>query len=337
MPTSLGELASRFGCELVGDPGIEVDNVATLNNANPRSLSFLSNSAYTGQLAETSAAAVVLRASDADAAPSACLISENPYATYARMAAAISPPPVYEAGIHSSAYVDPSATVAASAHVAANTFIGERTTIGDNVYVGAGSFIGPDCSIGDDVRLIANVTIVRSVRIGRRSIIHPGAVIGSDGFGNAMTPEGWVKVPQLGGVSIGDDVEVGANTAIDCGALDDTVIEDGVRIDNLVMIAHNVRIGAHTAIAAQSGIAGSTVVGRRCMFAGQVGVAGHLTICDDAVFSGQAMISRNITEPGRYASNFPAEPAAVWNRRVARFRRLDSLTERVSKLEKGSK
>lgn len=337
MPISLGELASRFNCELVGDPGVEVDNVATLRNANPRSLSFMSNPAYKGQLAETSAAAVVLRAGDAEAAPAASLVSDNPYAAFARMAAAISPPPVYEPGVHASACVDPGATVAASAHVAANTFIGEGTTIGENVYIGPGTVVGPDCSIGDDVRLLANVTIVRSVRIGKRSIIHPGTVIGSDGFGNAMTQEGWVKVPQLGGVSIGDDVEVGANTAIDCGALDDTVIENGVRIDNLVMIAHNVRIGAHTAIAGQSGIAGSTVIGKRCMFAGQVGVAGHLTICDDVIFSGQVMISKNITEPGRYASNFPAEPAAVWNRRVARFRRLDALIDRVSNLEKGLK
>jgi UDP-3-O-[3-hydroxymyristoyl] glucosamine N-acyltransferase len=337
MPISLGELASRFGCELVGDPAAEVDNVATLSNANPRSLTFLSNPAYRAQLARTSAAAVVLRADDASASPTASLVSDNPYAAFARMAAVISPPPVYSPGVHPSAYVDPGASVAPSAHIAANAFVGERTTVGNNAYIGPGTVVGPDCSIGEDVRLLANVTIVRSVRIGKRCIVHPGAVIGSDGFGNAMTPEGWVKVPQLGGVRIGDDVEVGANTAIDCGALDDTVIEDGVRIDNLVMIAHNVRIGAHTAIAGQCGIAGSTVIGKRCMFAGQVGVDGHLTVCDDVIFSGQAMVSKNVTEPGRYASNFPAEPAAVWNRRVARFRRQDSLIDRVSKLEKGLK
>lgn len=337
MAISLGELASRFGCELVGDADVVVDNVATLANANSRSLTFLSNPAYRAQLAETSAAAVILRAADADAAPVAKLISDNPYAAFARMAGAICPPPVYPPGIAPSACVADSANVAATAHVAANAVIGERSVVGENAYVGPGTVIGPDCVLGDDVRLIANVTIVRSVRIGCRSIVHPGAVIGADGFGNAMTPQGWVKVPQLGGVRIGDDVEIGANTTIDCGALGDTVIESGVRIDNLVMIAHNVRIGEHTAIAGQSGVAGSTVVGKRCMFAGQSGVVGHVTICDDVVISGQAMISKDISEPGVYASNFPAEPVRDWNRRVARFRRLEALSDRVGKLEKGSK
>ena len=337
MPIRLGELAAQFDCELVGDAGITIDNVAGLKNAGPRSLSFLSNPAFRKQLAATQAAAVVLRAEDVEASPAAALVSENPYADYARMAAVIHPPPTYAPGIDASAVVSPSATVSPTAHIAANASIGERTTIGENVYVGPGTVVGPDCTVGDDCRLIANVTLVRDVQLGRRGILHPGVVIGADGFGNAMTESGWIKVPQIGGVRIGDDVEIGANTTVDCGAIEDTVIEDGVRIDNLCMIAHNVHIGAHTAMAAMTGISGSTTIGKRCLFAGQSGAVGHITICDDVVVSGKAVISKDITEPGVYAASFTAEPAREWSRKVARFRRLDQLVQRVRNLEKAGK
>jgi len=337
MPITLGELAARFDCELVGDADIVVENVAGLHNADPRSLSFLTNPRFKEQLSVTRAAAVIVRAEDADDAPSAVLISENPYAHYALMAAAIHPAPGYEPGVHPSAAVSDSAEIADSAHIAANVTIGERARIGANAYIGPGSFVGPDCIVGDDGRLIANVTFVRDVKTGLRCIFHPGTVIGADGFGNAMTPQGWVKVPQLGGVRIGNDVEIGANTTVDCGAIDDTVIEDGVRIDNLCMIAHNAHIGAHTAMAGASGISGSTRVGKRCMFGGQSGAVGHITICDDVVVSGRAMISKSITKPGVYANNFPAEDTRTWNRRVALFRRLDQIIARIKKLEKSSK
>ena len=201
--------------------------------------------------------------------------------------------------------------------------------------MGPACIIGANCRIGEHSRLIANVCLPRSVTIGERCIIHPGVVIGGDGFGNARTEDGWIKVPQVGGVRIGNDVEIGANTTIDCGAIDDTIIADGVRIDNLCMIAHNVQIGAHTALAAMVGIAGSTVIGERCLFAGQVGSVGHVSICDDVTVSGRGMISKDITEPGVYASSFPAEKAADWNRKVARFRRIDTLAKRVDELEKG--
>jgi UDP-3-O-[3-hydroxymyristoyl] glucosamine N-acyltransferase len=194
--------------------------------------------------------------------------------------------------------------------------------------------IGPDCVVGDDCRFIANVTLPRKVQIGKRGLIHPGAVIGGDGFGNAMTDNGWVKVPQIGGVRIGDDVEIGGNTTVDCGAIGDTVIEDGVRIDNLCQIAHNAHVGAHTAMAGASGVSGSTTVGKRCMFGGQSGTVGHITLCDDVILSGRAMITKNITEPGVYASHFPSEKLSDWQKRVAKFRRIGGLYERVSKLEK---
>jgi UDP-3-O-[3-hydroxymyristoyl] glucosamine N-acyltransferase len=337
MPITLGQLAAQFGCKLVGDSGITVDTVAGLQNAGPGSLSFLSNPGFRGQLASTQAAAVVLRAEDVDDSPVASLVSENPYADYARMAAIIHPPPTYAPGIDASAVVSPTAAVSPTAHIAANVSIGDRSTIGDNVYVGPGTVIGPDCAVADDCRLIANVTLVRDVRLGLRGILHPGVVIGADGFGNAMTESGWVKVPQIGGVRIGDDVEIGANTTVDCGAIEDTVIEDGVRIDNLCMIAHNVRVGAHTAMAAMTGISGSTTIGKRCLFAGQSGAVGHISICDDVVVSGKAVISKDITEPGVYAASFVAEPAREWSRKVARFRRLDQLVQRVRALEKAGK
>lgn len=337
MPISLGELATQFGCELIGDPDIVVSRVASLPNADSDSLSFLSNPAYKEQLSATTAAAVILRAADASESPVAVLVHKDPYACYARMSAVVCPPPIYEPGVHPTAVVASSATVADSAHVAAHVVVEERSVVGDNVYVGPGTVIGPDCTIGNDCRFIANVTLARSVVIGVRGLFHPGVVIGADGFGNAMTAEGWVKVPQLGGVRIGDDVEIGANTTVDCGALDDTVIEDGVRIDNLCMIAHNVIIGAHTAMAAQTGIAGSTTIGKRCLFAGHSGTVGHITVCDDVVVGGKSFLSKDVTKPGTYTSSFPADDARSWAKQLARFRRLGALTERVKKLEKGSK
>ena len=334
MPISLGELATTFGCELIGDPDLMVSGVASLTDATPESLTFLSSASYTSQLPSTKAAAVVLRAVDADACRVAALISDNPYVTYARMAALVCPEPVYPPGIHATATIADSASVADSAHIGASVVIGERSTIGENTYVGPGTVIGPDCHIGENCRFLANACIVKNVRIGARGLFHPGVVIGSDGFGNAMTPDGWVKVPQVGGVRVGNDVEIGANTAIDCGSIGDTVLEDGVRIDNLVHIAHNVRIGEHTAIAALAGFAGSTTIGKRCMFGGNAGAIGQLTVCDDVVVLSQSVLSKDTTKPGVYSSSFPAEPAKTWAKQVARFRRLEGLFSRVKKLEK---
>ncbi len=337
MPISLGELATQFGCELIGDPDVLIDKVSSLPNAGPHDLAFLSGAAFKDQLAQTRAGAIILRERDAPDSAVPCLIHEDPYACFARMAAVIHPAPEYAPGVHSSAVVDETASVAKSAHLAACVVVGERSRIGENVYLGPGTVVGPDCVVGDDCRFVANVTLARKVRTGVRGIFHPGVVLGADGFGNAMTPDGWVKVPQLGGVTIGDDVEIGANTTVDCGALDDTIIDDGVRIDNLCMIAHNVHVGAHTAMAAQTAIAGSTVIGKRCMFAGRSGAVGHIRICDDVTVGGQSFLSKDITEPGTYVGSFPAAPGKEWARQLARFRRLGSLAERVRKLEKSGK
>ena len=333
MPISLGELATRFGCELIGDPDLVVSDVASLPNATNRSLTFLSDAKYKAQLASTEAAAVILRPDDAADCPVAAILHDDPYACYARMANVLYPPLSAPPGVHPSAVIDDSATVASSAHLAANVVVGERSVIGENVYLGPGTVVGPDCVVGDDCRCVANVTLARAVRIGKRGIFHPGVVLGADGFGNAQTSEGWVKVPQVGGVVIGDDVEIGANTTVDCGAIDDTVIGNGVRIDNLCMIAHNVRIGDHTAFAAMVGIAGSTIIGKRCLFAGNAATSGHITICDDVVALGRAVLTHDIREPGAYNGLFPAKPAREWTKFVARLRRVDVLQKRVSKLE----
>ncbi len=333
MPISLGELVTQFGCELIGDPDIEIRGVASLPNAGPDSLTFLSNPAYKDDLTSTRAGAVILQSDHAEDAPVAVVVHDDPYACYARMAAVVIPTPSCEPGQHASAVVDSTASVAPSAHLGPHVVVGANSRIGENVYVGPGSVIGPDCVIGDDCRFIANVTLARAVRIGQRGIFHPGVVLGADGFGNAMTPEGWVKVPQVGGVVIGDDVEIGANTTVDCGAIEDTVIEDGVRIDNLCMIAHNVRVGAHTAMAAMVGIAGSTTIGQRCLFAGRGGAVGHITICDDVVVGAMSFATKDISEPGTYLASFPAEPAKDWAKRVGRFRRIEALQKRVKKLE----
>lgn len=334
MPISLGELAASVGCELIGEPDVVVSGVSSLDNATSGSLSFLSSPAYSMQLSSTKAAAVVLRAEDAENCPVAAFVSDNPYATYARMAALIHPEPAFEPGVHVSACIADTATIADSAHIAASVVIGEHAKIGENTYVGPGSVIGANCTIAADCRLVANVTLVKNVDMGARGLLHPGVVIGSDGFGNAITPQGWVKIPQVGGVRMGNDVEIGANTTVDRGAIGDTIIENGVRIDNLCMIAHNVHIGEHTAMAACTAIAGSTIIGKRCIFAGRSGAVGHITICDDVTVAAQSFLSKDVDEPGIYAASFPADKARSWAKQLARFRRLGVLIERVKKLEK---
>jgi UDP-3-O-[3-hydroxymyristoyl] glucosamine N-acyltransferase len=337
MQARLGDLAVRFGCDLIGDPERTVGRVATLANAGPDALTFLANPAYRSTLLTTQAGAVVLRSVDADSSPVPVLIATDPYAVYARIAAHLHPPETFAAGIHERAVVSPSASISDTAHIAANAVVGDDAEIADDVAIGPGCIVGPRCRIGRGSRLHANVTLVEDVRLGQRCIVHPGAVIGADGFGNARDDNGWIKVPQIGGVSIGDDVEIGANTTIDRGAIDDTVIENGVRLDNLIQIAHNVHIGEHTAMASLSGVSGSTVIGKRCMFAGQSGIVGHIRICDDVVIGGATMVSKDIREPGFYTGSFPAEKDREWKRKVARFRRLGDLVRRVEKLEKDNK
>jgi UDP-3-O-[3-hydroxymyristoyl] glucosamine N-acyltransferase len=331
---TLGELAAEFGCELIGDPSATVSRVATLSGAGDGHISFCASDAYREMLLATRATAVILRPDDAGYCPVASLVADNPQLIYARIATALHPEPNLVVGVHPSATVAESATISSSAEISANATVCDEAHVGDGVYVGPGAVVGPRCRLGKGSRILANATLVQDVTLGERCIIHPATVIGSDGFGNVQGEDGWEKLPHIGGVQIGDDVEIGANTTVDRGALDDTIIGNGVRIDNLVQIAHNVRIGDHTAIAAQVGIAGSTVVGQRCRFAGQAGVVGHIKICDDVIVAGKTVVSKNITEPGFYAGSIPGEPHKEWKRKVARFRRLGDLNDRVAALEK---
>ena len=335
MELPLSELAVRFGCELRGDPELRVGRIATLAGAGPGDLSFLANPQYRSQLAATRATAVVIDPASAALSPVAALVHANPYATYARIAALLHPEPAAPAGIHPTAVIDPSAQVATGASVGAHAVIGPRTLIGERSVIGPGCVLGADVRLGADCTLRARVTLLASTEVGARAIIHSGVVIGADGFGFARDGAGWTKVPQLGGVRIGADVEIGANTTIDRGAIDDTVIEDGVKLDNQIQIGHNVQIGAHTAIAACTGISGSTRIGARCIIAGGVGVAGHLNICDDVVVTGMSSVTHSLTAPGVYSGCIPVTTANVWRRLVGRFKRLDTLTERVRRLERG--
>jgi UDP-3-O-[3-hydroxymyristoyl] glucosamine N-acyltransferase len=334
MPVSLGELAVRFGCELHGDPDTLIDSVAALAEAHGRALSFLAISRYRRQLAHTRAAAVVLQASAVAECPVASLVCENPYATFARIAAWLHPGPAVSAGVH------PSATVEAGAHVDPTAYVGPGVVIGAGARIGARAFIGPHCviapgvDVAEDVRLVANVTLCERVRLAARVLVQPGAVLGGDGFGFAPERGAWVKVPQLGGVRVEADVEIGANTTIDRGAIGDTVIEEGVKLDNQIQIGHNVRVGAHTIMAACAGVSGSVTIGRRCMIGGAVGIAGHLSICDDACVTGDSFVSHSITRPGVYSSGIPTAEAGRWRRIVAHVKRIDSWAARLKKVER---
>ncbi|KAB7776401.1 MULTISPECIES: UDP-3-O-(3-hydroxymyristoyl)glucosamine N-acyltransferase [Xanthomonas] len=328
------EIAERFGLQVHGDGSVAVRGVATLAQAGPGQLSFLANPRYRAQLADSTAAIVVLRADDAEAAPGTALIARDPYVAFAKIAALFDVAPLRPPGIHPSASIDPSAQVAASAHIGAFVSIGARSVVGEGCVIGPGCVIGEDCQVGAGSELIARVTLVTRVRLGKRVRVHPGAVLGADGFGLAMDAGRWIKVPQLGGVRIGDDCEIGANTCVDRGALEDTTLEEDVRLDNLVQVAHNVHIGAHSAIAGCTGIAGSAKIGRYVMLGGAVGVVGHLEICDKVVVTGKSVVRNSIHEPGEYSSGTPLTDNRTWRKNAARFKQLDALARRILSVSK---
>ncbi|HXO57375.1 MAG TPA: UDP-3-O-(3-hydroxymyristoyl)glucosamine N-acyltransferase [Mycobacterium sp.] len=321
---SLGDLAVRFGLGLRGEPDLRVSRVATLARADAGSVSFLANPRYRKQMESTHATAVVVGPEHAAACPVAALIDPNPYLAYARIADLLHPRIGPPAGIHSTAVVSAGAQVAPSASVGPLAVIEDGADIGERVVVGPGCVVQRGAVIGADSWLVSRVSLYPGVRIGRRCILHAGAVLGADGFGFASDAGSWVKVPQLGGVQIGDDVEIGANTTIDRGAIEDTVVEHGVKLDNQIQVGHNVSIGAHTAVAGCVGISGSTTIGRRCMIGGGVGIAGHLTIADDVVVTGCSLVSASIRQAGSYSSGMPTVETRLWRRMVAHLRRLDT-------------
>jgi len=329
----LDEIVARFGGDLVGDGGIAVRGIATLDAAVADQLSFLANPRYQDQLAATRAAAVILAPEASAACPVATIVTPQPYLYFAHVAQWLNPPPRPVAGIHPFAVVE--ADVPASVSVGPQAWIGASARIGENAVIGAGCAIGAGAEIGADVLLHPNVTIAAGCRIGARAIIHSGAVIGSDGFGFAREADGaWVKIPQIGRVLIGDDVEIGANTTIDRGALGDTVIGDGVKLDNQIQVAHNVHIGAHTAMAGCVGIAGSAKVGAGCTVGGGAIILGHIELADGVHVSAGTLVAKSIATPGSYTGTVPFLPHAEWLKNFSRLRHLDAMADRIRALEK---
>ncbi len=328
----LDAIVAQLGGELVGDGSVEVFQVASLTSAGSGEIAFLSNPKFRQQLQATRASAVIVTQKHVEDTAIPRIVHPNPYVYYARVVALLNPPSLPARMIHPMAAVE--SKLPESVSVAPHVAIGQRVRCGENVIIHAGCVIGDDVSIGEGSILYPNVVIYPRCVIGARAIIHAGAVIGSDGFGFAKEGERWIKIPQIGRVVIGDDVEIGANTSIDRGALDDTVIGHGVKLDNQIQIAHNVRIGDHSAMAGCVGVAGSTTFGKRCTVGGAGMISGHLNIGDDVHVSAGTLVAKNLSQPGVYTSVYPMETHADWLRNAMQIKRLSKLAERVSELEK---
>ncbi|OAJ56069.1 UDP-3-O-(3-hydroxymyristoyl)glucosamine N-acyltransferase [Paraburkholderia ginsengiterrae] len=347
MGFTLEDIVKQFGGEVVGDGSQRVGSLAPLDQAGPDQLAFLANPKYLSQVETTRAGAVLINAGDLAKLASRenrnFIVTPNPYAYFARIAQTFIDlaTPKASPGVHPSATIDPSAQVAASAVIGPHVTVEAGVVIGENVRLDANVVIGRGTRIGANSHLYPNVAVYHGCKLGERVIVHAGAVIGSDGFGFApdFVGEGdartgsWVKIPQVGGVSIADDVEIGANTTIDRGAMADTTIEECVKIDNLVQIGHNCKVGAYTVIAGCAGIAGSTTIGRHCMIGGAVGIAGHVTLGDYVIITAQSGVSKSLLKPGMYTSAFPAVNHADWNRSAALLRNIDKLRDRIRALE----
>ncbi|NOZ53473.1 MAG: UDP-3-O-(3-hydroxymyristoyl)glucosamine N-acyltransferase [Gammaproteobacteria bacterium] len=332
---TLGELAKRVDAELVGDANCVIERLATLKNAGAGDIAFFSNPRYRKYLNTTAASAVIISVNERKVLNTNGLVVQNPYVVYARIAGLLHPNVVTEQGIHHSSIIDGSSQVDPTAYVGPNCVIGAGAVIGANSYIGSASIIGKNVCIGEQAYFFGNVTVCSDVVIGDRVILHPGVVIGADGFGLAQEEEEgrWLKIPQLGAVRIGNDVEIGANTTVDRGAIEDTVIDDGVKLDNLIQVAHNVCIGAHTVIAALTGVAGSVKIGKHCTIAGQVGFVGHIEIVDNVVITGKSLITRSITKAGTYSSGMPMMEHKQWRRNSVRYKQLDEIARRLKTLE----
>ncbi|WP_227369054.1 UDP-3-O-(3-hydroxymyristoyl)glucosamine N-acyltransferase [Halomonas sp. M20] len=334
---SLADLAERLGATLVGDGKRCIGGLATLSDAGSSDISFLANKAYLKYLANTNAAAVLLHPAHAADCPAktARLELDNPYLAYAELSRLFDPLTMQaSSGIHATAFVAEDVAVGRDVEVGPHAVIEAGAILNDDVIVGAGSVVGQQSSIGAGSRLHANVTVSHGVVIGKRAILHSGCVIGGDGFGFAHDGGRWHKIAQLGGVVLGDDVEVGSCSSIDRGALDDTRIGNGVKIDSQVQIAHNVHVGDHSALAGCVGIAGSTRVGRHCMLGGGVGLSGHITLCDGVQITGMSLVTNSITEPGVYSSGTGAMSNGLWRKNAVRFKQLDEIARRVTRLER---
>ncbi len=331
---TLGQLAERLGATLRGAADKPIHGLATLQDAGPDQLSFLANAHYRKFLAETRAGVVLLTEADAKDYVGDVLLVANPYLAFARISHLFDTKPMVPAGVHPTAVVADDAIIDPSACIAAYVVIESGVRIGADVSIGAHCVIGARSEIGESSWLAPRVTLYHDVRVGERTVIQSGAVLGGEGFGFANDKGVWQKIAQIGGVVLGDDVEIGANTTIDRGALADTLIGNGVKLDNQIMIAHNVQVGDHTAMAGCVGISGSTKIGRHCMIAGGVGMVGHIEVCDNVFVTGMTMVTRSINEPGAYSSGTAMQTAADWKKSAARIRQLDDMAKRLRDLEK---
>jgi len=334
---TLAYLAEQVGGTLQGDGNILITGIASLDGAKLGQISFLDNPSYKPYLATTNASAIILAPQYAAECPKPALLVSDPYLTYAKIAELFAGKAVVKSGIHPTASIDPSAKIATSAAIGAFCVIGPQVVIGENTCIEAQCYLGENVSIGANCSLAPRVTIYKNTSVGQNVIIHSGTTIASDGFGYANDKGEWHKIPQLGGVIIGDDVEIGANTCIDRGALSNTIIGKGVKLDNLVQIAHNAVIGDHTAIAALVAIAGSTKIGKYCMIGGCSAVSGHLEIADKVYLTGKSMVTHSIKQPGVYSSCTGIQANKDWHKSVARFRQLDKIARKVSQLERNLK
>ncbi len=333
----LGELAERLGGQVVGDADVAISGLGALPSAAPGQLTHLSNPAYRPDLPKTKASAVILHDRDLALCPTNAIVVADPYFAFALASRLWERPPRLSAGIHASARIDASATVDGTASIGPGVVIGSETTVAGDVAIHANAVVGARCRLDEGVRIMANATLYDDVKIGARSVVHANAVLGADGFGFARSSGGALApIAQLGGVTVGRDVSIGAATTVDRGAIEDTLIEDGVKIDNQVQIGHNCRIGAHSLICGCVGIVGSTEIGRGCVLAGMVGVGGDrpIRICDGVTISGCTHVSRSITVPGTYSGGVLHNAATAWKRNVLRFQNLDELARRVAKLDR---
>jgi len=330
---SLREIATQLGGEVLGDDSVVVSRMASLAGARAGDLSFLANSKYRSLLASSRASAVVVGREDAAETDLPRIVTDNAYAYFARVSTLLNPQDVVEPGVHASATVHPSVDLPASACIAAHVHVGRGCAIGENVVIGAGCVIAEQVTIGAGTRLDANVTVYSGCEIGEDCILSSGVVVGADGFGYAEDAGRWVKIPQVGRVVIGNAVEIGANTTIDRGALDDTIIEEGVKLDNLIQIGHNCRIGAHTVIAGCVGVAGSARIGRHCKIGGAAMILGHLEIADGVTISPGSMITRSLVKTDTYTALMPFQTHANWLKTAAHIRHLDDMAARIAHLE----
>jgi UDP-3-O-[3-hydroxymyristoyl] glucosamine N-acyltransferase len=331
----LADIVAKLGGEAVGEASSPITGVATLDSAGPGQIAFLANPKYRGKLATTRAGAVIVGPGDRAGATVPLIVSDNPYAYYARTVALFNPEPPVRGSIHPFAQIDASANVDATAEIGPFVVIGPRANVAAGCSIGAHCVLGENVRIGAGTRLHPRVTVYKGCSIGERCLVQSGAVIGSDGFGMARSEGRWLKIPQVGAARVGNDVEIGANTTIDRGALDDTVIEDGVKLDNQIQVAHNVVIGAHTVIAGCVGISGSVTIGRHCMVGGGAGFVGHISICDHVQISGYSFITKSITQPGTYTSGMPFMPHREWLRNTVYVRRIYKIARALRKDQHG--